>query len=138
MSRPTWVRAAALAALSIGPAAAWAVGAATAPSAPEAPSVLPMILALIFVLALIPAAVWLLKRLGAGQASGTGGLKVVGSLSLGARERLVMVDDGREFILLGVTAQSITRVGTQPRREMPATGPAFGTILKKAQVRDEA
>ncbi|MEF9996846.1 MAG: flagellar biosynthetic protein FliO, partial [Burkholderiaceae bacterium] len=109
-----------------------------ASSAPEAPSVLPMILALIFVLALIPAAVWLLKRLGAGQASGTGGLKVVGSLSLGARERLVMVDDGREFILLGVTAQSITRVGTQPRREMPATGPAFGTILKKAQVRDEA
>ena len=103
---------------------------AAAPAPVEAPSVLPMIIALVFVLALIPAAVWLLKRLGAGQASGTAGLKVVGSLSLGARERLVLVDDGRELILLGVTAQSINRIGTQPRREPPPAAAGFGDLLK--------
>src|SRR5215470_7689442 len=35
--------------------------------APEGPSLLPLILTFVFVLALIPVAVWMLKRLGAGN-----------------------------------------------------------------------
>lgn len=111
---------------------------ATTPPAPEAPSVLPMILTLVFVLALIPAAIWLMKRLSSGPVSQQGGMKVVGSLALGPRERLVMVDDGKEVILLGVTAHSITRVGTQPRRELPVqSSPSFAKVLRQSRP-DEA
>lgn len=105
------------------------------------PSVLPMILALVFVIALIPAAVWLIKRLGAGHAGHRGSLRLVESLALGPRERLVVVDDGREFILLGVTAQSISRVGTLPRRDAAPLAPqaaGFAELLRRARTGHEA
>ena len=65
-------------------------------------------------------------------------MKIVGSLALGPRERLVMVDDGKEVILLGVTAHSINRVGTQTRREAsPEDRPSFSSVLRQSR-RDEA
>ena len=67
------------------------------------------LLMLLLVLALIPAALWTLKRLqnirppGAARA-----LELTGSLALGPRERVVMVRvDGRTLVL-GVTAQQVT------------------------------
>lgn len=50
-----------------------------------------------------------------GSASGSSaGLNVVGSLSLGQRERLVVLDAGDERIVLGITAHTITRVHAMP------------------------
>jgi flagellar protein FliO/FliZ len=93
--------------------------------APAGPSLLPMLLVLGLVLALIPVSMWLLKRLGAGSPASAAGLKVVGQLPLGARERLVVVEAGERWLVLGVTASNINRIGTLPKGELPA-GPAAG------------
>lgn len=55
---------------------------------------------------------WLLRRLrGAAMLGGSRQLKVVSSLALGQRERLVVVQVGEEQWLLGVTAQQISGLG---------------------------
>ena len=59
--------------------------------APAAPSLLPILLALAAVLALIPFAIWLLKRLGAGTAAPIAGLQVVAQLPLGTGQRIVVL-----------------------------------------------
>ena len=117
------------------PALAQAQSAAPA-AAPDGPSMLPMIVALVFVLALIPAAVWLLKRMGGSTLAGASGLRVVGQLALGARERLVIVEAGERWLLLGVTAGSINRVGTLPKGALPLPPTAaanFSALLNAAR-----
>ena len=65
--------------------------------------------ALIAIIALILAAAWLVKRLGfAPKRTGVNGLKISASASLGALERVVVVDVEDARLVLGVTAgQSI-------------------------------
>jgi flagellar protein FliO/FliZ len=103
--------------------------------APEGPSLLPLILTLIFVLALIPVAVWMLKRIGAGNIGATAGLRVVAQLGLGQRERLVVVEAGDRWLILGVTASTINRVGTLPKGELPPapTASSFASLLMNAR-----
>lgn len=60
-----------------------------------------LILALIFVLA------WLIKRTGKFQTTANGEIKVIASLSLGTRERAVLLEVAGDRILVGVTAQQI-------------------------------
>lgn len=105
-------------------------------TAPEGPSLLPLVLTLIFVLALIPVAVWMLKRLGAGNVASAAGLKIVGQLSIGQRERLVVVESGDRWLILGVTASSINRIGTMPRGELPPPSSptaSFAQLLMNAR-----
>jgi flagellar protein FliO/FliZ len=105
----------------------------SANDAAASPSVLPMLIVLIFVLLLIPVAMWMLKKIGAGMPSASTGLRVVGQLPVGPRELIVIVEAGDRWLLLGVTAASINRVGTLPKGELPAaqTPPAFATLLAK-------
>ncbi len=108
--------------------------AATSPA--PGPSLLPLILTLVFVLALIPVAVWMLKRMGAGGATSAAGLRVVAQVSLGQRERLVVVEAGERWLVLGVTPSSINRIGTLPKGELPAApdvAGSFASLLNKAR-----
>jgi flagellar protein FliO/FliZ len=110
--------------------------AAPVTAAAAGPSLLPMLLVLAFVLALIPASIWLLKRLGAGSPASAAGMKVVAQLPLGPRERLVVVEAGDRWLLLGVTASSINRVGTLARGALPAgenPGGGFAQLLNAAR-----
>jgi flagellar protein FliO/FliZ len=84
------------------------------------PSILPMLLMLLLVLAMIPVALWLLRRLGLGKPAGVTGMRVVTQLSLGQRERVVIVEAGDRWWLLGVSAAGVTRLGTMPRGALPA------------------
>lgn len=65
-------------------------------------------------LALVLLAFWgcarLMRRLQRASESGGVGLRVVGGLSLGQRERLVVVQAGDEQLLLGVSAGRIERL----------------------------
>lgn len=60
-----------------------------------------MLLGLIVVLMLIVGLAWMLRRSGALQ-GGAGTLRVLGGLSMGARERVVLVQVGDTQLLLGV------------------------------------
>jgi flagellar protein FliO/FliZ len=70
-----------------------------------------MIISLLLVLVAIVVAAGILKKL---QVGGTtvNGLKVVTSLNLGAKERLVVVQVGEKQLLLGVTGQQINVLDT--------------------------
>jgi len=107
-----------------------------AEAAPAGPSLLPMVLVLILVLGLIPVSMWLLKRLGGGSPASAAGMKVVAQLPLGPREKLVVVEAGERWIVLGVTASSINRVGTLPKGALPVSttgGGSFAQLLGAAR-----
>jgi flagellar protein FliO/FliZ len=120
-----------------GSGAALASCAAFAQAAPkpiEGPSLAPMALALVVVLGLMAAAVWILRRTGIAPRAGTGYLRVVSQLPLGPRERVVIVEAGDRWLLLGVGAAGITRLGALPKAESaapPAAPPQFGALLDK-------
>ncbi len=102
----------------------------------EGLSLAPMLVALVFVLALIPVSMWLLKRFGGAQPAASAGLRVVAQLPLGPRERIVVVEAGERWLLLGVTAASITRVGTLPKGDasaLAATAGSFASLLTRVQ-----
>ncbi len=90
-----------------------------------------MILALIFVCAM------LLKKFQPGLQQ-QNGLKVITSLSLGAKERVVVVQAGEQQLLLGVTAHQITLLDSleEPLAQgTPITGDlgqSFAKLLRKS------
>jgi flagellar protein FliO/FliZ len=81
------------------------------------------LLSLVFVLALIPAALWLLKRspLGGQTQARHAGMRQVASLSLSTTQRVVTVEIGtgidRKWLVLGVTPQQITTLHTLPPQD---------------------
>ena len=83
----------------------------------------------VLVLGMIPAALWLLKRSGvAGLRGGAqpGLARLVGSLPLGAQQRLVTVEVGegasRRWLVLGVTPQQISTLHTLEEPPVLAAG----------------
>ena len=92
------------------------------------------------IIAMIPVALWLLKRTPMGGASGNGVLRSVAALPLSASQRIVTVEvgqgDERRWLVLGVTAQSITTLHTMAPQAESATGvmpvmPPFAQLLSK-------
>lgn len=76
----------------------------------SSPSIWPALTAFAAVIALIPIALWLLKRLQGHRTGGARSVTVTGGLSLGPRERLVIVETQGRRWMLGVTAQSISLI----------------------------
>ncbi|MBH1559885.1 flagellar biosynthetic protein FliO [Stenotrophomonas maltophilia] len=98
-----------------------AVGKTAAPAGPQigqhaaaAPSLFGAVLALLAVLALVIGLGWLLKRLPGSGFRPAEGMKVVASLSVGAKERVVVVEVNGQQLLLGVTAGGINTLHTLP------------------------
>lgn len=92
----------------------------------------------IAILVLIPLALWALKRTPMGRAAQAGHLRNVASLSLSPSQRIVTVEVGqgedKRWLVLGVTAQSISTLHTlPPQPELPAAtgaGSPFGQLLQ--------
>lgn len=68
---------------------------------------LQMFLGLAFVLALIVGMAWLIRRMGSIQHMGHGVLKVVAGLSVGQRERIVLLQVGETQLLVGLAPGQI-------------------------------
>ncbi|RBC05779.1 flagellar biosynthetic protein FliO, partial [Xanthomonas oryzae] len=88
--------------------------------APSSPSLFGAIFALLLVLALIVGLSWLLKRMPGSGFRSTEGLRVVTSLAVGAKERVVVVEVNGQQLLLGVTAGGISTLHTLPE-PLPTT-----------------
>ncbi len=91
--------------------------------AAAAPNMFGAVLALLGVLALIVGLGWLLKRMPGSGFKPAEGLRVVASLNVGAKERVVVVDVNGEQLLLGVTAGGINTLHRLPE-PLPAPEPA--------------
>jgi flagellar protein FliO/FliZ len=81
-----------------------------------------MVLGLALVLGLVGAAAWLLKRLSALPGTGGGLIRVIGAAAVGQRERVVLVEVGETWLLLGVAPGQVRRLHTMPKTESAVPG----------------
>lgn len=107
-----------------------------APVVSAAGSLLQVFIGLVAVLLLIAGAAWLAKRLGVTQAGASGLLRVVSSASVGTRERVVIVEVGESWIVVGVAPGSVNALMTLPKGDAPLPGTplltgSFGTRLQQ-------
>ena len=111
---------------------------AAAPAAIGAGQVFGLFAGTLLVLAVIAGIAWLLKRI-APRGYGAGGvLHVVAGAAVGQRERVVVVEIGSSWLVVGVAPGSVSLLQQLPRAELPAaanTSPlppaAFATWLKQ-------
>ena len=104
----------------------------TPQAAPASPGggLLQTTFALMFVLALMIGAAWFLKRFGPKNfGGGNSNVKLVGALSVGARERILVVEVGEQWIVVGASPGRMNALATMPRQESsePATTAALPT-----------
>lgn len=109
LSRIISVHCAALALFGTLPTGAWAADklahvlpAKTAIDPLGPGSLLQLSLGLLVVLAAIVGSAWLLRRYGRLQSGADGALRIIGGLSMGPRERVVLLQVGKQQLLLGV------------------------------------
>ncbi|WP_343652211.1 flagellar biosynthetic protein FliO [Herbaspirillum sp.] len=100
-------------------------------------SVFTMLLGLVAVLAVMAGIAWLFKRFGLSQnLGGNAAARVVGGVSVGARERVMVIEVGEQWIVVGVAPGRVNALATLPRQEVAAQqsghagAPAFATWLK--------
>ncbi len=108
------------------------------------------IAAFVFVLAAIPAALWMLRRVGPLRMRQPGPMRLVGALDIGPRERVTLVLVADRCLVLGQTAQSINLLAELPASEVehavsatpgtPSAATAFAPSLLAAlgRARDHA
>jgi flagellar protein FliO/FliZ len=107
------------------PSLVYAANAATAtevaPAVSTAGSLLQVFIGLMAVLLLIVAAAWVAKRLGMTQVGTSSLLRVVSSASVGTRERVVVVEVGESWLVVGVAPGSVNALMTLPKHDLPAS-----------------
>jgi flagellar protein FliO/FliZ len=104
------------AAIALIPAAAHAESA----SPLDFSGIFQVMLGLAVVLALLFASLWLLKRLAAPRGVAAGFMKVITATAVGTRERVVVVEVGDTWLVLGVAPGSVTSLHQMPKQAMPA------------------
>jgi len=102
--------------------AAGAVQAAEQQTAPALPSttgsVFTMLLGLVAVLAIMAGIAWLFKRTGLVQrAQGNAVAKIIGGVSVGTRERVMVIEVADQWIVVGVAPGRVNTLATMPRQE---------------------
>lgn len=116
-------------------------------SAPVVPAVVPAgvstgafvqgLIGLVVIIGLLLVTLAAIKRWG-GQFGGvsTSGMKVISGLSVGARERILLIEVGETWLVVGVTASQIRTLHTLPKDSLPdlvadGSKPAFAQWLNK-------
>ena len=86
-----------------------------AASGPSAGSLLQTILALALVLALLAALAWAMKRYGPKMSGNSANLRMVGALNIGGRERIMVVEVGDQWIVVGASPGRVNALATMPK-----------------------
>ena len=99
-------------------------------------SLMPL-LAFVLVIALIPVALWMMKRAGVGGAPSGSVLRHVAQLGLGASQRVTVVEIAvgveRHWLVLGVTGERVTQLASYPAPDMalPPSAPAHAAAVNQ-------
>jgi flagellar protein FliO/FliZ len=104
-------------AVAVSPAPTFAQTAATADLGGSA---LQLFLSLALIFALLGGSLWLLKRLSAPRGTAGGLMKVVAATAVGTRERVVVLEVGSTWLVLGVAPGRVSALAEVPRQPLPA------------------
>jgi flagellar protein FliO/FliZ len=86
-------------------------------------TMLQSVLGLALVIAVLFLAAYFLRRLNGGRGFGSNGpMRVVGGLIIGSRERIVLVEIGDTWLVVGLVPGQIRTLHTLPKGELPAAG----------------
>ena len=107
-----------------------AAGPVTMPATSSTGSLLQTLFALMLVLAVLGALAWFHKRYGPKAGGGNANLRIVGSLNLGGRERLLVVEVGNQWIVVGASPGRVNALATMPRQEGPEAGASGATLAQ--------
>lgn len=113
--------------VAAGASAATITGVANG-SAPSTDSLLQVLFGLIAVLALMAGIAWLMKRFGIARAAGHSVVKIVGGVSVGRRERVLVIEVAEQWIVVGVAAGRVTALANLPRQESAVRATEAGTL----------
>jgi flagellar protein FliO/FliZ len=80
-------------------------------------SLLQTIFALCVVLGLLALLAWAMKRWGPKAAGGSAHVRMVGGLNLGGRERIIVVEVGEQWIVVGASPGRVNALATMPRQD---------------------
>lgn len=92
--------------------------AAVVPSATSAGNLLQVLLGLIVVLGLMALLAWVLRRFNAGKALGNSDIRIIGGVSVGTRERVVVVEIADQWIVVGVAPGRVNALATMHKQEV--------------------
>jgi len=116
------------------------LAAAQSSAVPDTPGVpagamLQMLLGLALIIGLLFLGAYVLRRLNGGRAFGsTGPLRIVGGLMISPRERIVLLEVGETWVVVGIVPGQIKTLHTLPKGELPADKDGenrFGFWLKQ-------
>lgn len=85
------------------------------PSAVSAGNMLQTLAGLLLVLATIGVIAWLFKRFVANPATAPGAIKVIAAAAVGQRERVVLVEVGGTWLVLGVAPGHVSALHSMPK-----------------------
>jgi flagellar protein FliO/FliZ len=72
-------------------------------------------LALLLIIGLLMATAWLARKVSGGKGFGQGGMKVIGGVALGPREKLVLVEVGDTWLVIGLVPGQIRTLHQLPK-----------------------
>lgn len=134
-----WPVATALACASAGLFAQTAV---PEPPGVSASAILQTLFGLALIVGILFVGAYGLRRLNDGKRFGANGpMKVLGGLSISPRERIMLVEVGDSWLVIGVVPGQIRTLHTLPRGELPhenQDGKPFGQWLKQISERNHA
>jgi len=95
-------------------------------------------LALGLIVALLLGSAWLARKVSGGKGFGQGHMKVIGGVALGPRERIVLLEIGEEWLVVGIvpgqirTLHRLAKGNGLPGQEVPQpAGAAFSDWLQR-------
>ncbi|MFL6716480.1 MAG: flagellar biosynthetic protein FliO [Burkholderiaceae bacterium] len=112
----TWIATSAHAAEQTGPASAG--------------SLFQVLLGLVVVLGLMAGAAWLVRRLGVSKMVAASTVKVIGGVSVGSRERILVVEVADQWIVVGVAPGRVNTLSTMAKQEVPAQPDSTGPLAQ--------
>ncbi|HTH44904.1 MAG TPA: flagellar biosynthetic protein FliO [Oxalicibacterium sp.] len=90
---------------------------ATTAGPASAGSLLQVLFGLVIVLGLMALCAWMLRRFSAAKSSGGAGIRIVGGVSVGTRERVMVIEVAEQWIVVGVAPGRISALSTMPKQE---------------------
>jgi flagellar protein FliO/FliZ len=103
---------------------------------PSAGSLVQTIFALVLVLALLAALAWAAKRYGPRVAGNSANLRVIGALNIGGRERIMVIEVGDQWIVVGASPGRVNALATMPKGDASASATLAGHMPSASNFSD--